>query len=416
MNGTQKRLLPMIFHSNFLLKASLFTVLCLTTIPVFGQNKDFDWKTIFQELPAPMQKYVTNTSTYKTQIIYTQIDRDTNNVPSFHTYTYGDLSTPFYPASVVKLPTAMLALEKLNELQQSTTSYIKYKPLPCANYTNNTSIYHKIQENQDAEEIAMLYNVPVHKVKIMSPKYAKLEENRLENIEDIMSKMLIYSNNVAYCKMYDFVGQKKLIQRLQDKKYNTIVKHRFASCSPEENKSTSGFWLLDDNFNTLYEQESLYNDSIVPEGKNKVPLPDLHRMVQTIVFPESFADSTKFNLTPANYDLLRTYLAMRPSDHTTFRDSEYANVPDNMTNYFVVGVNNTIPASKVKIYNIVGRAYNYLIDCAYIIDWENNTEFMLSAVVYAGEAMPYMEKLGRIFLDYEKNRNYKIQPDLSLFR
>jgi len=55
---------------------------------------------------------------YELQIIYTQIDRSADNTPSFHSYQYGvDTNRYFYPASTVKLPTAVAALEKLNQLQ-----------------------------------------------------------------------------------------------------------------------------------------------------------------------------------------------------------------------------------------------------------------------------------------------------------
>src|ERR1700741_2046088 len=51
------------------------------------------------------------------QILYTQIDRDENNQPHFKSYSYRlNANHYFYPASTVKLPTAIFALEKLNEL------------------------------------------------------------------------------------------------------------------------------------------------------------------------------------------------------------------------------------------------------------------------------------------------------------
>src|ERR1700757_1308429 len=52
------------------------------------------------------------------QILYTQIDRDENNVPHFKSFSYRlNPNRYFYPASTVKLPTAIFALEKLNELK-----------------------------------------------------------------------------------------------------------------------------------------------------------------------------------------------------------------------------------------------------------------------------------------------------------
>ena len=54
---------------------------------------------------------------YKIQIIYTQINRDEKNFPHFKTYSYHfDPNKYFYPASTVKLPATVIALEKLNNL------------------------------------------------------------------------------------------------------------------------------------------------------------------------------------------------------------------------------------------------------------------------------------------------------------
>lgn len=51
------------------------------------------------------------------QILYTRIDRDQHNTPHFTSFAYRlDPTWYFYPASTVKLPTAIFALEKINEL------------------------------------------------------------------------------------------------------------------------------------------------------------------------------------------------------------------------------------------------------------------------------------------------------------
>lgn len=58
-----------------------------------------------------------NVEQHRVQIIYTQIDRDAENRPTFTSFTYRvDPAEYFYPASTVKLPTALLALEKLQRL------------------------------------------------------------------------------------------------------------------------------------------------------------------------------------------------------------------------------------------------------------------------------------------------------------
>src|SRR5882757_7561274 len=66
------------------------------------------------ELFSGILKHPTNN---EVQILYTKIDRDKNNVPHFTSYSYHlNANHYFYPASTVKLPTAIFALEKLHEL------------------------------------------------------------------------------------------------------------------------------------------------------------------------------------------------------------------------------------------------------------------------------------------------------------
>src|SRR5690606_6675904 len=56
---------------------------------------------------------------YRVQIIYTQIDRNEQNQPSLTRYQFGlNDQQYFYPASTVKLPIALLALEWLQQHAQ----------------------------------------------------------------------------------------------------------------------------------------------------------------------------------------------------------------------------------------------------------------------------------------------------------
>src|SRR5262245_13243200 len=60
------------------------------------------------------QSVIRHPETYRYQIIYTQINRDKRNSPSFTNYYYNyDSLQYFNPASTVKMPLAFLSLEKL---------------------------------------------------------------------------------------------------------------------------------------------------------------------------------------------------------------------------------------------------------------------------------------------------------------
>src|SRR5271154_2040149 len=72
---------------------------------------------LLNQYPEYFSRIMQNPDSFKVQIIYTQINRDAHNNPSFTNYYYHvDSNKYFYPASTVKLPVALLALQKINEL------------------------------------------------------------------------------------------------------------------------------------------------------------------------------------------------------------------------------------------------------------------------------------------------------------
>ena len=87
-----------------------------------------------------------------------------------------------------------------------------------------------------------------------------------------------------------------------------------------------------------------------------------------------------------------------------------------------------IPRS-IRIFNKVGDAYGFLLDNAYIVDFEKKIEFMLSVVIYCNAdgifnddkydydevGYPFMANLGKAVYDFEVKRKRKVKPDLSKF-
>ena len=79
----------------------------------------------------------------------------------------------------------------------------------------------------------------------------------------------------------------------------------------------------------------------------------------------------------------------------------------------------TIIDTDIKITNIVGQSYGFMIDCAYIQNKKENVEFMLSAVIYTNEnqimndgkyeyntiALPFLAELGRQVYGFELKKN-----------
>ena len=63
------------------------------------------------------QKVLANPTTFRYQIVYTQINRDKKGLPHFTNYSLeANPEKYFNPASMVKMPLAFLSMEKIKEL------------------------------------------------------------------------------------------------------------------------------------------------------------------------------------------------------------------------------------------------------------------------------------------------------------
>ena len=98
---------------------------------------------------------------------------------------------------------------------------------------------------------------------------------------------------------------------------------------------------------------------------------------------------------------------------------------------FLLYGNEKIPVPRtLRIFNKVGDAYGFLTDVAYVVDFDKNIEFMLSASIYCNSdgilnddnyeyetvGFPFMKQLGKVIYEYEVNRERARQPDLSKFK
>src|SRR5262245_37987069 len=102
---------------SFVLLAILIGIFAATR----AQTKTDAWlEQLIRQQASPLLKDVLNQpDSFHYQLIYTKIDRDKNNQPHFTNYYFRvNRNEYFNPASMVKLPTALLALEKINTLKQ----------------------------------------------------------------------------------------------------------------------------------------------------------------------------------------------------------------------------------------------------------------------------------------------------------
>ncbi|MBI3123469.1 MAG: serine hydrolase [Ignavibacteriales bacterium] len=381
---------------------------------------------LLKDNPDKFGEVLSNIDSFEVQIIYTQINRDKNNFPSFKTYKYRvNPKDYFYAASTVKLPTALMALEKLNNLKIKGMD--KYTPL-------------RIDSAR----------VPQTKVAVDTSS-----ESGLPNIANYIKKIFLVSDNDAYCRLYEFVGQKELNEGLHKKGYKNVkITNRYTGgFNSESNRYTNPFTFYN-GAKIIYSQPEQYNsgnysfnlnglikgigywdskDSLINapydfSAKNFVSLEDLTEILKTVLFPETRKAKARFNLTKDDYRFLYKYMSMLPkeSKHPGYDTTHY----DSYVKYFLFGDSKKPIPGNFRIFNKVGLAYGYLTDIAYIVDFENKVEFMLSAVIHVNKdqiyndgiyeydkiGMPFLSNLGKVIYEYEKVRPKKYSPNLSKFK
>lgn len=403
------------------MKNFLLTILFLTCNFNFAQENLIE--KLLRQNPQYFSTVLSNIDTFEVQIIYTQINRDKNNYPKFTTYKFNvDPKKYFYPASTVKLPLAVLSLEKINKLKISGLT--KFTPL-------------KIDSVREGQTSVTIDTSSV---------------NGLPSIANYVKKVLLVSDNDAYNRLYEFLGQEYINEQLHKKGFKDVkIIHRFVPLSIEQNRYTNPITFYDGE-KILYQQPEQYNnktysfdlkgllkgigyldskDSLIKKpfdfsNKNYISLETLHNILKAIIFPET--QKNKFNLTNEDYKFLYKYMSMFPRESK--KPGYDSTHHDSYVKYFLFGDSKEKIPDNIRIFNKVGLAYGYLTDVAYIVDFKNKVEFMLSAVIHVNKnkiyndgiyeyeqiGLPFLSKLGKVVYEYELNRNKKFLPDLSKFK
>ena len=188
-------------------------LLCLGALCMTACGGEPGWNGSLEKLlksqPERFGVVMDDPERYRVQIIYTQIDRDGDNRPSFRSFTYRlDPEEYFYPASTVKLPTAALALEKLNQLG------IKGLDRDTVMLTGRSADFHTEAVLDETSPIG------------------------LPTVAQYIRKILVVSDNDAFNRLYEFLGQDPLNEAMASKGYaGTRIIHRLEVALNAETKS-----------------------------------------------------------------------------------------------------------------------------------------------------------------------------------
>ena len=399
----------------FLLAVSFFFSSCQPKISVPFVDGLEDYPTL--------QKVLGDTAKYQVQIIYTQIDRNEHGNPLFTTYPFNvDDSRYFYPASTVKLPIALLALEWLEEQQFEGLNL------------ETTMLSDSVRPSQ-------------------LPAWSDLSaENGLPSIGHYIKKILLVSDNDASNRLYELLGTDYINTKLSEKGLtNTVVTQRLSfPISPEENRHFNPIRFVDKSGKILLEiparqadrayvvpgfpklgQAYFKNDTLVQGGmdfsyKNKFSLKDLHGVVQRTIFPEAFVGIERFNLNEEHRNFILKYMSMLPRE-SRFPAYDTTEFYDSYSKFFKFGTDKSPIPARFRLFNKTGWSYGHLIEGGYFVDFEAGVEFFVSAIVYVNEdqilnddkyetdevGLPFFAELGEYLYQRELKREKQLLPDLS---
>lgn len=329
---------------------------------------------------------------YQVQIRYTKIDRRNDSL-LFTDYDFQvENDSYFYPASTVKFPVAVLALERLNEtdtLDRNTRYYIEGDSI----------------ESTFTEDISQVFAV---------------------------------SDNFANNRMVELLGQDVINTKLIDKGIEPVrISHRLGYHSEDLNTKPLIIYLNDSttgittpSINTAanplqlkdikkgigyYENDLFIKEPFDFSLKNYYPIDAQHEVLKRVIFPNEYSKEQRFNLSTEQHNFLLS--AMHSLPRSVGYDS--AVYYDGYCKFFMFGDSKKSIPEHIKIYNKVGFAYGTLTDCAYITDSKNKVDFLLTATIlvnkdgifnddnyeYEEIGIPFLAELGRRIHELEIERN-----------
>jgi hypothetical protein len=361
--------------------------------------------------------------THRVQILYTQIDRDAEGRPHFRSFRHGVApETYFYPASTVKLPVALLALEALHRqgipgLDRDTVML--------------TGAAHPSQTAVAADPTA---------------------PGGLPSVGHYVRKILLVSDNDAYNRLYEFLGQDAINAALRDRGYaGARIVHRLSSpVSTADNRRVNPVRFIGAHRTLLALGERVaegawLGETPIPLGvaeivsgrriegpkdfseKNALPLQALHDLVKAVIFPGAVPSAMRFDLSDEDLAFVRRAMATTPPESgiAAYADAEV--FPPGYVKFLLFGGDATSIPPSIRIFNKVGDAYGFLTDAAYVVDVEAGIEYLLAATVYTNAngtfnddryeyaelGFPFLRELGQLIHAHELARPRAHRPDLS---
>ena len=319
-----------------------------------------------------LRKIIKDKDNYEIQILYTEVSKNKLGKTEFSNFQFQlNDEKYFYPASTIKLPIAVMALSKINELRSEGL---------------NISIKSKIQ------------------LTLINNKKEIIIKDSITSFQNLIADVFLISDNSASNVLIDFIGYNYFNSSMNDSGFkNTYLNHKFnpdpfvdstwiintldneiiSSNKNQTNVTTSS------NISNLKKGKKRFLDGEIENKsldfslKNRSSLTDMHNIMKNLIYPD--ISSSTFNLNVEDYDFLRYWMS-----RFTYEDlgAKYIGDPklfNSFNKFFIYGNDTILSNADVRVYNKIGQAYGTSTDSAYIKNYKEDIEFFLTATIYTNK-------------------------------
>ena len=319
-----------------------------------------------------LRKIIKDKDNYEIQILYTEVSKNKLGKTEFSNFQFQlNDEKYFYPASTIKLPIAVMALSKINELRAEGL---------------NISIKSKIQ------------------LTLINNKKEIIIKDSITSFQNLIADVFLISDNSASNVLIDFIGYNYFNSSMNDSGFkNTYLNHKFKPdpfvdstwiintldneiISSNKNQTTV---TTSSNISNLKKGKKRFLDGEIENKsldfslKNRSSLTDMHNIMKNLIYPD--ISSSTFNLNVEDYDFLRYWMS-----RFTYEDlgAKYIGDPkffNSFNKFFIYGNDTILSNADVRVYNKIGQAYGTSTDNAYIKNYKEDIEFFLTATIYTNK-------------------------------
>lgn len=365
---------------------------------------------------------VAGNAEHEVQIRYTEVTRDANGAPRFRVFEHGaDPDRYFYPASTVKLPIALMALETLRGLEVDGLT-------PDTTMLTGAATGWQTSVKEDPSS-----------------------STGLPSVAHYVRKIFLVSDNDASNRLYELVGADDLNQGLRRKGYEGVrIFHRLAVRREPYHGLLSNPVTFLGGERVLLERparKSVGNyhapapilrgkgyleggeQVAVPKdfaGLNCFPLRAQQEILKALVFPEAVSAEKRFEIAASDRRLVLRAMGQRPREAAAPR-YDPVEYPDAYAKFLFFGGGKEATPDHLRSIGKSGLAYGFLTDNIYFVDFEQKIEFFLAAVIHVNAngiynddqyeydtiGLPFLRDLGRAAYEHELGRKGRPIPDLG---